>query len=69
MSANDTMSPRMCSALIILHTNSEFRKLQAFRLMFYNGILDCTLLICNVYGGIIAIWPAMNTHLPYLNRV
>ncbi|KAE9420330.1 hypothetical protein Angca_001511 [Angiostrongylus cantonensis] len=54
---------------LTIRTRSEYRKLQAFCFMFYIGILDCVQLIGHIFGGIITIWPTINTNLPNLNRI
>ncbi|VDM62853.1 unnamed protein product [Angiostrongylus costaricensis] len=52
-----------------IHASDEYRKLQAFRFMFYIGILDCVQLTGHIFGGIITIWPIIDLNFPYLNRV
>ncbi|KAK6757567.1 hypothetical protein RB195_015402 [Necator americanus] len=54
---------------LVLLRDNEFRKLQAFRLMIFLGLLDCTQLLAHISSGILTIHKDINHNYPYLSQV
>ncbi|KAK6757566.1 hypothetical protein RB195_015402 [Necator americanus] len=53
---------------LVLLRDNEFRKLQAFRLMIFLGLLDCTQLLAHISSGILTIHKDINHNYPYLSQ-
>ncbi|KAK6757568.1 hypothetical protein RB195_015403 [Necator americanus] len=54
---------------LVLLRDYEFRKLQAFRLMIFLGLLDCTQLLGHMSSGFLTIRKDINNNYPYLSQV